>query len=660
MQRLAIDRLVCLGLLVLLSNSTFAQQALVLAPPAPHIPVGGTQTLVLTPAETALTDLTFDQTIIKVNPTTLEITALKPGETDLVGETESGETTNTVKVTVLPVTLTSSLTEPLIAGEKRPVNLKIVNPSGIELPLPFELTSSNDAIAKVIGNATIEGTSTKRGDQAATITVKANGATLGSLAVRVREAIARIEMPAMIEVEEGKSRELGVKVIGLEGSEFTPADREVEFSTDDARVTISPQGVIQAADLGSQTVNDKNVIIEATSLEGPGSNNPVRARRTATVRLRPGRIDFSPRTPLLPRGGSTKVSATLFNRAGTRLTIKQVSWSLKNPDDSQFVKLSPSDDGSVTVLWKDDDSPNRPSLVELTATAESTTTQTQITDTVVIRVSGEVTDFAPLNVKLNIMDDQTATDLYGKKTAEEYFVARVRLNNNIDAKNSPALAGASILAFSDSIEIAVAYERQEVNAKGKPLPNAAWEEVDPADLRQFEVPGTVDRPANRRPAPVCQGFLTYRPYMFEMMVNTVDRRDERSPRGKTFRVLAAIGTAASFVTSVAVPGPGSDIPLAIEKYSNLLIPGIEKLWPTLRETHRQNLVSQSMKPIEEIPFGSDLSRVLFFPKKPFRGLLRNQQTRISQICPYFFEIEVAVITKQNKHTVQAGTEVPQP
>ena len=37
---------------------------------------------------------------------------------------------------------------------------------------------------------------------------------------------------------------------------------------------------------------------------------------------------------------------------------------------------------------------------------------------------------------------------------------------------------------------------------------------------------------------------------------------------------------ASFVTSVAVPGPRSDIPLGLEKYSNLLIPGVQKLLPT--------------------------------------------------------------------------------
>jgi hypothetical protein len=119
------------------------------------------------------------------------------------------------------------------------------------------------------------------------------------------------------------------------------------------------------------------------------------------------------------------------------------------------------------------------------------------------------------------------------------------------------------------------------------------------------------------------------------------------------RTLQAGGTLASVVTSVAVPGPQSDIPLAIEKYNSLFLPGFEKLWPTLRETNRQNLVSQTMKTIEEIPFGSDLARVLFFPRREFRGLLPKYETRVSSICPFHFNIEVAVI--QKKQAVQAGT-----
>ena len=150
-------------------------------------------------------------------------------------------------------------------------------------------------------------------------------------------------------------------------------------------------------------------------------------------------------------------------------------------------------------------------------------------------------------------------------------------------------------------------------------------------------------------------MITYRPLTFEMIVNTVDRRDERSFRSRVFQGLNAFGTAFSFVTAIAQPGPNSDLPIGLEKYSNLFIPGLEKLWPSLKESHRQNIVSQTMKPIEEVPFGSDIYRVLFFPKKSLRGMLAGNLLRISQICPHFFKVEVAVIEKGNKTTVTQGT-----
>ena len=140
-----------------------------------------------------------------------------------------------------------------------------------------------------------------------------------------------------------------------------------------------------------------------------------------------------------------------------------------------------------------------------------------------------------------------------------------------------------------------------------------------------------------------------------MIVNSSDPRYERSRRARTFNVLNGIGTLASFITSIAVPGPSSDIPIALEKYSNLFIPGLQKLLPDLRNTQRQNIVSMSMKPIEEIPFGSDITRVLFFPKGAFRGVLSDHETRISEICPYLFEIEVAILDKGGRQRVVVET-----
>jgi hypothetical protein len=145
--------------------------------------------------------------------------------------------------------------------------------------------------------------------------------------------------------------------------------------------------------------------------------------------------------------------------------------------------------------------------------------------------------------------------------------------------------------------------------------------------------------------PTCIDTITYRPFTFEMMVNTVDRRNERSVKSSIFKILNFLALGATTVTAVAVPGKGSDLPVGLEKYGNFLIPGLEKLFPSYKEQYRQNIVSQMMKPIEEIPFGSDITRVIFIPKKSIKGLIIGHNARISQVCPFYFKIKVAVVSK---------------
>jgi hypothetical protein len=177
----------------------------------------------------------------------------------------------------------------------------------------------------------------------------------------------------------------------------------------------------------------------------------------------------------------------------------------------------------------------------------------------------------------------------------------------------------------------------EINAVPKPSITSAEDQPTPFEPQD----------------PPCVGVITYRPFTFEMMVNTVDRRDMRSRRSRVFRVLDFIGTGTSFVTAVAVPGSGSDLPLGLEKYRNLLLPGLDKILPSFKEQQRQNIVSQAMKEIEEIPFGSDITRVIFIPKRTIHGIVRGHDVRISEVCPFFFRVQVAIVKKHG--VVEQGT-----
>lgn len=620
-----------------------------------RLPVGTQKTLeVVPPQDPASLRLSFDESIVAVDAATLLVTGLKVGETDVTVTKNGTDFTATSKITVVPVTLRSTaITTPLVEGEQRTIDVT-VSEGDTSLPLDGINISSDDIDVITVSGKTLRAGTEIRGSATANLNVTRGNVALGKLAVTVREAISGLAAPDTLEVEEGKSKDLGIRLVGTHGTIFTPAERSIRPLTTTEFLDISPQGTVQARELA--TIPSGPIRVSFDSPEGLGRTSTPIESISVSVRGRASRLTFTPNFVILPRRGIVHVTAKLITRNGQDVPIFQTSWALKNPDDAKWVKLAPSENNQVDVIWNDAGTAaesTRPSIVEIVATAKQSATATDATsDTLIVRFPGDVADFAPLRVKLNVMDNQTAADLYGERAARDYYVTRVRLNNNLDIRDKPQLAGASILAFSDSIEIAVVYEKRKIGTNGKP--EGDWSSLAADDLKAFEPAGGIATVSSRAAEPTCQGFLTYRPYMFEMMVNSVDRRDDRSRRGRTFRALNGIGTAVSFITAVAVPGAGSDVPLALEKFSNLLVPGLEKLWPNLKETQRQNLVSQTMRTIEEIPFGSDLSRVLFFPKGAFRGLVTDHETRVAQICPFYFNIEVAVITKENRESLNAA------
>jgi hypothetical protein len=575
---------------------------------------------------------------------------------------------------------------------------------------------------------------------------------------------------------------------------------------------------------------------------------------SVTVRKKFGYITFEPPPKgfLLP-GGSFTTLAVVRSREGTPLTTYGVEFRPERESDLHWISLSP-EGNKINVIWNeptdeeitkaDGTKERRPAQVKINVIARNVEQEQDINGSILVRM-GDVAKFALIKVKLNVMDQVTASDLYGGVLAKEYYVLTVRLFNNLRDDVSKEYTGDSILAYSSSMEIAVGLEKKfngdsnsdfpnviskdaarvlskkrseaavalattqadseikaakegqselenainaeasaakdartarevalderdlvntlaaklrlldarlgssrkpsdqrelrnakveydqaiakatqsifEANVKIRRAQDAAaetnrvrakilraaanrvtvtqsitansdpdtvikdglWHAVNPGDFNRIseaKVPDTAaleplaeldsdplantavpnERAAREAAAKQteeidespCRSSITYRPFTFEMMVNTVDRRDGRSGRSRLFKILDAVGTGTSFVTSIAVPGSSSDLPLGLEKFSNLLIPGIDKLYPNFKEQNRQNIVAQAMKEIEEIPFGSDITRVIFIPKKTIRGLIRGHDTRISEVCPFYFKIEVAIISKRS--TVTAG------
>lgn len=487
---------------------------------------------------------------------------------------------------------------------------------------------------------------------------------------------------------------------------------------------------------------------------------------------------------LLPNGNLTFV-VTAFDTKNVEQPAA-VRFNLANPPlDKQWVTLS-QQGKKLVVTWVDFAEKNpedpakrnkRPDFVNINVEATIGSNTNPVTTTIPIHMAS-VARFSSLKVKLNVMDERTASDLYGGVLKDEYYVLMVRLFNDLKDEEGRGSRGESILAYSSSIEVAVGLEKQfdkdlnsgtigsfsakdikeidkarsvtlredfknnlkvlddmykdlldEYNeklreaidvdaeavqletaartdndreragrsrAKAKaafavvdkiaeklrdlynanalstprvPPPNAPildgkWypasrEDLIEASMEREQMLSAEEERKDDNSAksledgePNCKDTIMYKPFTFEMMVNTVDRRDERTFRSRLFKILNFVGLGASAITAVAVPSKGSDLPLGIEKYGNLFVPGLDKLLPSLKEQNRQNIVSQAMKTIEEIPFGSDITRVVFIPKKSIHGLVGGHKVRISQICPFYFKIKVAVVSKGGEVTLR--------
>lgn len=784
-------------------------------------------------------------------------------------ETTPETTTTVAKVEVLINNAVSPKNINLVQGETRTLTVKAFDANNVAVPdFQVKLTPSKEGVVQIVEKPKNVFTITALGvskEDTTTVSVSVDDQDQPeqTQTIKVVEAVALVEAEGgnAVSLPEGDSTTIKLKLKGVQSETLDPVQQQFEVDIATAlrpflRHERDPQSggyVLTAQPLPTQTPSiTGNVAFRARNGLNGKLTNPLIV--SVTVRQKFGYITFEPPPKgfLLP-GGSFTTLAVVRSRGGTPIGNYGVEFRAENERDLRWISLSP-EGNKINVFWNDPSDEEitktdgtkerRPSQVKIRVTARSSNPEEEgdINGTILVRM-GEVAQFALIKVKLNLMDQVTAADLYGKVLAEEYYVMTVRLFNNLRDDLTKEFTGDSILAYSSSMEIAVGLEKkfngsnqsdfaniiskdaarkiskkrndaaerlattqaeseikaaeqsqsalelaieaekvafknarsareealnlrdqahitakrlrsleekiggskkrddqaklksakadaeealakateasfkanllirrakeaaaettrlraeilraaanrvtvsQNITANSDPdtaIDDGRWHAVNPADFNRISEPTRLEpealeplpeldpeiladvEPPNEeeeRRAAVrknedlddfpCRGAITYRPFTFEMMVNTVDRRDGRSTRSRLFKFLDALGTGTSFITSIAVPGNSSDLPLGLEKYSNLLIPGIDKLYPNFKEQNRQNIVAQAMKEIEEIPFGSDITRVVFIPKKTIRGLIRGHDTRISEVCPFYFKIEVAIISKRSTVT----------
>jgi hypothetical protein len=260
-----------------------------------------------------------------------------------------------------------------------------------------------------------------------------------------------------------------------------------------------------------------------------------------------------------------------------------------------------------------------------------------------------------------MLDEQAGKDLFGRKAVDEYYIAKVQLFNKIK-KTDREYFGDSILVYSESLQVRVALdvkcrkgdtfdecsgkEGQWIPITGEMITSYFDDKFSLTPPMSGTEPMSKPTDIERCQIKAPQGFVgLYRPYSFETIANTHDRRDERSLRSRILTVLNGSISFTSFVTAVAVPGSSSDLPLGLDKSNNLLIPSFERLFPSMKEVQRQNILTMVMRQLEEIPFGGSIERKIFFPKGALEGLWPGHRVRISGVSTFDSCATVAIIKK---------------
>jgi hypothetical protein len=139
-------------------------------------------------------------------------------------------------------------------------------------------------------------------------------------------------------------------------------------------------------------------------------------------------------------------------------------------------------------------------------------------------------------------------------------------------------------------------------------------------------------------------IFKYRPYTYEIMNGSFDIRAQGNSDAKAFKGLNVLAQLLSFVSGfTALTHNSDDVTKFATQFSGTLIPGMRSLFPDNQSIQKQNLVTLAMRLREEVPSGAKISRVIFYPKKPFTGLVGNNQTRISSINTANFSVDVAAV-----------------
>lgn len=389
------------------------------------------------------------------------------------------------------------------------------------------------------------------------------------------------------------------------------------------------------------------------------------------------------------------VAAKVFDANGNALTKEtgEIKWELKDPADQDKVNIRELGGGQAEIdILKPSDS---------TIILEAKLKDKDIKDSIALFTEPElnVVGFGNIEMRLNMVDERTAKDLFGGQSTADYMVAKLRIFNKVPP-NQNGGPSSSILFFSEGFEVNVGLEKKVIDPKRngssgdkgwqpityqdiefinswvyipaiddnyirylfkRDLPCAGLKEtlgiktceIDDSSLNRlqyFYEKSLCANNENCKNEVAKKNWTPFRPHAFLIVAGTHERRSERSVRERVLRIANGAVSAGSFATAFASTTNNTGYTFGFDKYSNLLVPAFEKLFPSRREVQRKNILDLALQPYEEVSYGREVSKMVFIPRKPIPGVLPNYDVRIVTVSVSKMKAEVSIVQKQKVAT----------
>ena len=200
-----------------------------------------------------------------------------------------------------------------------------------------------------------------------------------------------------------------------------------------------------------------------------------------------------------------------------------------------------------------------------------------------------------ITARFQLMADEKAVEEFGEAFGTAFYVGEVSIENQED---KPFLAyGASLLT--------------RVNYHLLPNDLVGENELDPELFLRLLTNGCASM---RRPS------------TYADIISIFDYQKQSSTKQQIINYLKSAGEVAAGATVFV---HGADYSKVVALITGVITPELEKrlLWDII--LHSKNLESRSFKELEEIPAGSGITRVVFFPRGGITGIIDKHRVYIS-------------------------------